>query len=340
MHLARFKKVDLGHFPTRIEKMENLTRLLGGPDLYIKRDDCTGLATGGNKTRKLEYLVADAIDKGADTLVTQGATQSNHVRQTAAAARKFGMRCFALLERRVTNMGDGYEAAGNVLLDDMLRCEYDFRPEGLDMNAEAEALGESLREKGMKPYVIPGGGSNPIGALGYAGCAAELVQQADGQGLRIDTIVHATGSAGTQAGLVAGLDALNAPIDVIGISVRADREKQIANVHGLAGRTSELLGVKGELGRDLVEAYDDYVGPGYGQPTDEMVDAIATLAAEEGIFLDPVYSGKGMAGLIGLVRQGVLKQGRNVLFIHTGGAAALFAYPHLFSRRQQAAQAA
>jgi len=206
----------------------------------------------------------------------------------------------------------------------------------MDMNAEAAKLGDELREKGARPYVIPGGGSNPIGALGYASAAAELVQQADTSGLKIDKIVHATGSAGTQAGLVAGLHSLSAPIDVIGISVRAERTKQIANVHKLAVETAELIGTKHELGVDLIEAVDDYVGPGYGQPTDEMVDAIAMLAAEEGIFLDPVYSGKGMAGLIGLVRNGTLKKGETVVFIHTGGSAALFAYQHLFSRQSAA----
>ena len=336
MHLARFDRVRLGHFPTPLERMENLSRCLGGPEIWIKRDDCTGLATGGNKTRKLEYLVGDAIRAGADTLVTQGATQSNHVRQTAAAARRVGMKCHALLERRVTNMGDQYEAAGNVLLDDMLKCDYDFRPEGLNMNAEAQALGETLREKGAKPYVIPGGGSNPIGALGYANAAYELIHQADDIGLRIDKIVHATGSAGTQAGLLAGLHAINAPVDVLGISVRAKREAQIGNVHKLACETAELIGARGELPLGTVEAFDGYVGDGYGQPTDEMVDAIGLLAAEEGIFLDPVYSGKGMAGLIGLIRQGVIGKDEKVVFIHTGGSAALFAYSHLFSRQRAA----
>ena len=331
MHLARFARVSLGHFPTPLERLDNLSKALGGPDIYIKRDDCTGLATGGNKTRKLEFLVAEALAKGADTLVTQGATQSNHVRQTAAAARRVGLECHALLERRVTNMGDGYEQAGNVLLDDLLCCRYEFRDEGLDMNAEAESLGERLREQGRTPYVIPGGGSNPVGALGYAACAAELVHQADERGLRVDRVLHATGSAGTQAGLVAGLHALNAPIEVIGISVRAAREKQIDNVHKLSCATSELLGVRDAPERALVQVYDDYVGPGYGQPTDAMVAAIRLLAAEEGIFLDPVYSGKGMAGLIDLVRNGSLRKGETVVFIHTGGSAALFAYPHLFA---------
>ena len=333
MHLARFKRISLGHFPTPLEKMENLTKRLGGPQLWIKRDDCTGLATGGNKTRKLEFLVADAIAKGADTLVTQGATQSNHVRQTAAAARKVGMKCFALLERRVTNQGDQYDSAGNVLLDDMLKCEYEFRDAGLDMNAEGQAYTDQLAEKGHKTYFIPGGGSNALGALGYVHAASELVYQADVMGLRIDKLVHATGSAGTQAGLVAAFHAMNTPIDIVGISVRAPKQKQIDNVHKLACATADLIGARGEVPRAMVEAFDDYVGPGYGQPTDEMVDAISILASEEGIFLDPVYSGKGLAGLIGLIQKGYFKKDENVVFLHTGGATGLFAYQHLFSKQ-------
>ena len=253
MHLARFKRISLGHFPTPLERMDNLTNRLGGPQLWIKRDDCTGLATGGNKTRKLEFLVADAIAQGADTLVTQGATQSNHVRQTAAAARKHGMKCFALLEKRVTNQGADYEVAGNVLLDDLLRCEYEFRDEGLDMNAEGQAFADQLAEKGHKTYFIPGGGSNAIGALGYANAASELVYQADQMGLRIDKLVHATGSAGTQAGLVAGFHAMNTPIDIVGISVRAPKQKQIDNVYNLACKTAELIGNRGDLPRSMVE---------------------------------------------------------------------------------------
>jgi len=333
MHLARFKRISLGHFPTPLERLDNLTKHLGGPEIWIKRDDCTGLATGGNKTRKLEFLVAQAIAEGADTLVTQGATQSNHVRQTAAAARKMGMGCHALLERRVTNQGDQYETAGNVLLDDMLKCDYHFCDENADMNGEGLKLAESLREKGLKPHFIPGGGSNAIGALGYANAAQELVYQADMMGLRIDKVVHATGSAGTQAGLVAGFTALNAPIPVIGISVRAAKAAQIANVHKLACATHELLGTRGDLGVDLIEAHDGYVGSGYGQPTDAMVDAISLLASLEGIFLDPVYSGKGMAGLIGLINKGYFKQDEKIVFLHTGGSSGLFAYSHLFSKQ-------
>jgi L-cysteate sulfo-lyase len=326
MHLARFKKVRLGHFPTPLEKLENLSRHLGGPDIWIKRDDCTGLATGGNKTRKLEYLVGEALALGADTLVTQGATQSNHVRQTAAAACLHGLGCRALLERRVTDKGEDYERSGNVLLDDLLGCRYESRPAGLDMNREAELLGERLRAEGLRPYVIPGGGSNTVGALGYVECASELVSQADALGLRIDKIVHATGSTGTQAGLVAGLDAISAPIEVVGISVRAPRDRQIENVYRLAAETSSMLGVRGTLPREKVIAHDDQVGPGYGQPTPQMIEAIRMLARLEGIFLDPVYSGKGMAGLIARVRSGEYRKGQTIVFIHTGGAVGLFAY--------------
>lgn len=330
MHLARFPRYRLGHFPTPLERLDRLTEALGGPEIWIKRDDCTGLASGGNKTRKLEFLVAAALAEGADTLVTQGATQSNHVRQTAAAACRAGLECHALLERRVTNQGVDYEVAGNVLLDGMMECQIDFRPEGLDMNAEAEALAETLRAQGRKPYVIPGGGSNPVGALGYAACAEELVWQADAEGLRIDHVVHATGSAGTQAGLLAGLYALNAPIPVTGFSVRAPRAKQIDNVHALAVRTAALIGARGELPREMVVAHDDQVGPGYGQPTEAMVDAILLLARLEGILLDPVYSGKGFAGMLAMIRAGVFGKNERVVFLHTGGSVALFAYGHLF----------
>lgn len=336
MHLARFPRYRLGHFPTPLERLDRLTAELGGPEIWIKRDDCTGLASGGNKTRKLEFLLADALAQGADTLVTQGATQSNHVRQTAAAACRAGLDCHALLERRVTNQGADYEDAGNVLLDVMMGCSFDFRPEGLDMNAEAEALAEQLRAKGRKPYVIPGGGSNPVGALGYAACAEELVAQADAEGLRIDHIVHATGSAGTQAGLVAGLFAMNAPIPVTGHSVRAPREKQIDNVHKLAVRTAELLGARGDLPREMVVAHDEQVGPGYGQPTGEMVDAMLLLARMEGILLDPVYSGKGFAGLVAMIRAGAFSKSDRVVFLHTGGSVALFAYGHLFNNQKAA----
>ena len=330
MHLSHFPRARLCHTPTPLEPMENLTRLLGGPQLYVKRDDCTGLATGGNKTRKLDFLMGEAIAQGADCIVTQGAVQSNHARQCAAAAAKLGMSCHILLERRVPGVSEEYERTGNVFLDRLCGAEVSFRPSGLDMNAEAREYAEELRDTGIKPYFIPGGGSNRVGALGYVDCALELLYQANERGLRIDYVVHATGSTGTQAGLVAGLEGMNTGIKVYGISVRMPKDKQEAAVYKLACETAEFVGIKGGVARESIVADGGYVGPGYGQPTDAMVEAINLAAREEGILLDPVYSGKGMAGLIGLVRGGFFSNDQNVVFLHTGGSAALFAYQKLF----------
>ena len=310
--------------------MTRLTKLLGGPQLYVKRDDCTGLATGGNKTRKLDFLMGDALARGADSIITQGAVQSNHVRQTSAAAAKLGLKCHVLLERRVPGVSTDYETTGNVFLDRLYGAEIEFRPAGADLNLACDEVADQLRQDGAKPYVIPGGGSNPIGALGYASCALEILTQANDMGLRVDHIVHATGSAGTQAGLVAGLEGCNAGIGVQGISVRNPKVKQEETVYRLASETADYLGIQGGIARERVIADDGYVGPGYGQATPEMVEAVKLMALNEGILLDPVYSGKGMAGLIDLVRRGVFTEQDNVVFLHTGGAAALFAYQDLF----------
>jgi L-cysteate sulfo-lyase len=331
MHLSRFPRVTLSHAPTPLEHLPRLSRHLGGPEIFIKRDDCTGLASGGNKTRKLEFLLGDALEKGATHLVTQGATQSNHVRQTAAAAAKFGLRCTALLETRVADAAPEYYANGNVLLDRLFDCALETRPAGLDMNHELIAVGERLAAAGEKPYLIPGGGSNAIGALGYVACAQELLMQANERRLRIDHVVHATGSCGTQAGLLAGLLGMNSGIPVLGIGVRAPRDKQEANVHALLKQTWEHLGLPGEPARDAVRANCDYVGAGYGIATPGMIEAVEMLARLEGILLDPVYSGKGMAGLIDLIRRGEFKQGENLVFVHTGGSAGLFGYRGTFA---------
>jgi L-cysteate sulfo-lyase len=330
MHLAKFPRVKLGHLMTPLEFMPRLTELLGGPNLYIKRDDCTGLATGGNKTRKLEFLLADALTKGADTVITQGATQSNHARQTAAAAAKLGLACEILLEDRTGFRDRPYLKSGNVLLDQLLGAPTRTYAGGTDMNAKMEEVAAEVRARGGRPYVIPGGGSNSIGALGYVDCALELLVQANQQQLRIDRVVHATGSAGTQAGLVVGFEAMNSGIEVLGIGVRAAREAQEASVYKLASETADRLGVAGGIRRDRVHANCDYVGEGYGLPTASMVEAVSVLARYEGILLDPVYSGKGMAGLIDLVRMGAFSKGENVVFVHTGGSAALFGYPDAF----------
>jgi len=312
-----------------VEDMPRLSATLGGPRLWIKRDDCTGLATGGNKTRKLEFLIAAALDEGADMVVTQGAVQSNHVRQTAAAACKFGLDCHALLERRVPDKGSDYEQTGNVLFDQIFNTSIEFRPAGLDMNAEAMAVTERLRAEGRKPYFIPGGGSNEIGALGYVSTAQELLGQIEAQGLDVKWVVLATGSAGTHAGLVAGFHALGCDIPIMGISVRQPHDVQVENVYKLAVKTAALLTDK-PLDRSKVLVDDGYVGPGYGIPTEGTIAAISTLARHEGILLDPVYSGKGMAGLIGQVESGQITAEGDVVFLHTGGAVSLFAYEDQF----------
>ncbi|MGM0561252.1 MAG: D-cysteine desulfhydrase [Pseudomonadota bacterium] len=330
MNLARFPRVRLGHLPTPLEPMERLSKHLGGPNLWIKRDDCTGLASGGNKTRKLEFLMADALEQGADTVITQGATQSNHARQTAAAAAKLGLACHILLENRTGSDDPSYVHNGNVLLDQLHGASIAKRPAGADMQAEMEKLAEALRGQGRKPYVIPGGGSNPVGALGYVNASLELLNQSVDMGLRVDHLVHATGSAGTQAGLVTGLKALNSQIPVLGIGVRAPKDKQEENVFVLAERTSTHLGLDGVVRREDVVANCDYVGEGYGIPTDSMVEAVKLLAQQEGILLDPVYSGKGFAGLLDLIGKGHFDKNDNVVFLHTGGSVALFGYPDIY----------
>ncbi len=340
MHFSRFPRVHLAHLPTALEPMDRLSETLGGPRVWIKRDDCTGLSTGGNKTRKLEFLMAEAAAQGADLVITQGATQSNHARQTAAFAARMGMDCHILLEDRTGSNDVDYNTNGNVFLDYLHGATAEKRPGGLDMNAEMEAVAETFRAKGRNVYTIPGGGSNPTGALGYANAAMELVQQANAMGLKIDRIVHATGSAGTQAGLIVGLKAINADIPLLGIGVRAPRPKQEENVYNLAIATAEKLGCPGVVARDDIVANTDYVGEGYGIPTPECLQAIEMFARLEGILLDPVYSGKGGAGLVDLIRKGEFAGDENIVFLHTGGAVALFGYTGAFGYDRPAVQAA
>ncbi len=331
MHLARFPRVFLAHLPTPLERLDRLSRELGGPEIWIKRDDCTGLSTGGNKTRKLEFLMAEAIAQGADTVMTQGATQSNHARQTAAFAAKLGLKCHILLEDRTGSNDANYNRNGNVLLDHLHGATTSKRQGGLDMQAEMELVANRLRAEGRKVYVIPGGGSNPTGALGYVNCAFEIVSQANDRGLAIDRIVTATGSAGTQAGLITGLKAMNAGIPLTGIGVRAPKEKQEENVYNLAVKTAEKLGCPGVVQRSDVVADSSYVGSGYGIPREDTLEAIRMFAQLEAILLDPVYSGKGAAGLIDYCRKGRFKKGERVVFLHTGGSAALFGYDSYFA---------
>ncbi|HEY2177888.1 MAG TPA: D-cysteine desulfhydrase [Caulobacteraceae bacterium] len=329
MNLARFPRRRYTPAPTPIEPLKALSRALGGPEIWIKRDDLLGLAAGGNKTRKLEFLVADALENGCDTLITTGAVQSNHCRLTLAAAAREGLKCALVLEERVPGSYDAW-ASGNNFLFDLLGVETVSVVEaGADLNAAMNALAGDLKGRKRKAYVIPGGGSNALGALGYVACAQELVGQMFDAALPIDHIVCASGSAGTHAGLLAGLAGLNAEIPVIGINVRRPRAEQERNVYALAKDCADLLGVVATP-RRTVTALDDWVGPGYSLPTPEMVEAVRMVASLEGVLLDPVYTGKAMAGLIALARQGRWKSDERVLFLHTGGSPALFAYQDAF----------
>ena len=326
MLLSRFPRVSLAHLPTPLEYLPRLSEHLGGPDIYVKRDDCTGLGTGGNKTRKLEFLVADAIQKNADVIITQGAVQSNHARQTAAAACKVGMECELIFEKRVKDADDAYQNSGNVLLDRIFGANIREVAKGSDMNAAMDALADELRAKGKTPYIIPGGGSNTIGALGYIDCALELMSQANRDGIVIDHVVHATGSAGTQAGLVVGLKATSSNIPLLGIGVNAPKDIQEEKVWKLAVETAEYVGAPGCVHREDIVANCDYVGDGYGVPTQAMNDAVMLLARLEGLLFDPVYSGKGLAGMIDLVKTGYFGDAGSIVFVHTGGVAGLFGY--------------
>ncbi len=326
MHLARFPRRRYTQGWTPIEKLERFSTLLGGPDIYIKRDDLLGLAGGGNKTRKLEFLVADALAKGADTLVTCGAVQSNHCRLTLAAAVKEGLKCRLVLEERVANSYSP-DASGNNFLFRLLGVEaVTVVKAGVDLAAEMQKVADQVAALGRKAYIIPGGGSNPLGALGYVSCAEEILAQSYDLGIRLDHVVCASGSTGTHAGLICGLIGNNSHIPLTGINVRRTREEQEPNVYKLAQEVACLLNIQGGIPRDAITALGDWVGPGYSLPTPEMVEAVRMLAQVEGILLDPVYTGKTMAGLMALVRRGTFKKGEHVLFVHTGGAPALYAY--------------
>jgi D-cysteine desulfhydrase len=306
--------------------LEHLSEHLGGPDIYIKRDDLLGLTAGGNKTRKLEFLVADALAQGADTLITVGAVQSNHCRLTLAAAVKEGLKCRLVLEERVP---DSYkpDASGNNFLYHLLGVEkIKVVKGGADLAGAMQEVADELASEGREGYIIPGGGSTPLGALGYVACAEEILGQAFDLGLTFDHIVCASGSGGTHAGLVTGLIGNSSHLPVSGISVRAKKEPQEEKLHKLAEGTAELAGVRVNIPREAFTVFDDYTGPGYSLPTEGMVEAVQLLARLEGILLDPVYTGKAMAGLIDLVRRGHFKKDEKVLFLHTGGSPALYAY--------------
>jgi L-cysteate sulfo-lyase len=324
--LAALPRVSLAHLPTPIERWDRLSEWLGGPTVWAKRDDLTGLGLGGNKVRKLEFLLGEALAQGADVVLATGVVQSNHARQTAAAAAKLGIECRLLLaSNRVARSDTDYTQSGNVLLDRLFEAEIELVSWEIDLNAALEALADRLRRQGRKPYVVPYGGSTPTGAMGYAAFVVELIDQLDS--IPFGHLVLASGSGGTQGGIVAAAAALAPHLSVLGIDVDAEADRVANDARHLAEATAERLGVE----PGTVEVVPGFAGPGYGVVTESTVEAIRTIARLEGAVLDPVYSGKAMAGLIGLVRQGRLAAGEDVLFLHTGGVPALFAYRPVFS---------
>ncbi len=324
--LSRFERLGLAHLPTPLEPMKRLTAHLGGPRLWVKREDCTGLGMGGNKLRKLDYVLRAAIDAGADTLVSGGVVQSNSQRQVAAAAAKLGLAChLAVYHGRLAPPSAEYEKTGNALLNRLFGATLHDVPWNGDRNGAIRGLSERLREQGRKPFVVPYGVSDPMGAVAYASTIVEIAQQCD---VPPTAIVHCTGSAGTQAGLVVGARTALPGTRIVGIDIDAEPERVRADVLTYGRAAAGLLGLP--FDDDDVEVVAGHAGPAYGVPHAATIEAIRLGAALEGLVLDPVYSGKGMAGLIALIRGGRWTAGQDIVFIHTGGAPALFAYRHLF----------
>ena len=324
--LAQHPRVQLAHAPTPLDYLPRLTEYLQGPTIFVKRDDCTGLATGGNKTRKLEFLLGAALAQGCDSLVTVGGLQSNHARQTAAAAAKAGLGCELLLQDITAAPQGNYEYNGNVLLDELLGARVHRYAAHAFMSEELDKFVAKMRENGKKPYPVPLGGSNAIGALGYVVAVQELLVQCVERGIAATHLVVATGSAGTQAGILAGLAAANSDLRVIGVNVSTTAAAQRQKVLKLTLETCALLGVS-PPSEESVICNDGYYLPGYGVPNAAMVHAVHLVAEKEGLLLDPVYTGKAMAGLLDMVHSTEIDADATVVFLHTGGSAGLFAYP-------------
>lgn len=315
-------RLRLAHLPTPFEEMPNLTQRLKGPRLLIKRDDQTGLAAGGNKIRKLGYLMADALAQGADTIVTLGAAQSNHARQTAAAAAKLGLKALLLLTGEEPLFHNG-----NLLLDELLGAAVRWMGPPSHLSPERiTAVLEELKQAGQKPYLVPLGGSNEVGVWGYIQALGELLDQLEESGVEADHLVVATGSGGTQVGLTLGAKIYGYAGEIIGISVSRPREELLSHLVSLAQATVARWEFDLSLDRDDFKVYDDYLGEGYGVLGPPEVEAIRLAARTESILLDPVYTGRAMAGLLDLIQKETLPPEETVIFWHTGGAPALFAY--------------
>ena len=331
MNLAKIPRRGYLQGPTPIEPLKNFSQALGGNvNFWIKRDDLLPGCGGGNKTRKLDFSFAEAIAEGADTVITCGAIQSNHCRLTLGWAVKERMDCHLILEERVKNSYNPDASGNNFLFKLMGVKSLTVVPGGSDMKAEMQKLANKLSAEGRVPYVIPGGASNAVGATGYVACAQEILQQAFEMRLNFDHLVVPSGSAGTHAGILVGIAGNNGGIPVSGINVSRKKQDQEEIVFELAKLAADKVGAQGAVSRNSVNCFDEFVGPGYSLPTEGMIEAVKLLAATEAILLDPVYTGKVMAGCIALSRQGYFDSCENVLFLHTGGSPALYAYLESF----------
>lgn len=330
MNLAPFPRRRYTSTYTPIEKLERFSKVLGGPSIYMKRDDLLGLTAGGNKTRKLEFLMADALKQGADTIITCGGIQSNHCRLTLAAAVKENLKCILVLEEGVEESTEP-NFNGNYFLYHLLGAEnIKVVPNGSDLLKEMELIAEGISREGRRPYLIPVGGSNVIGATGYTACAQEILTQIFDQELHFDAVICVSGSGGMQAGLITGFYGNHSGIPVMGINVSRGKAAQEEKVYKLVSETAAHHGLPNSITRDAVTCFDEYVGPGYAIPTPEMIEAVKLMAKTEGILLDPVYTGKAAAGLIDLIQKGHFGKEDNILFVHSGGSPALYANTSLF----------
>ena len=337
MGVEKLRKVKLGNYPTPLEKMDNMTKLLGKGDLYIKRDDTTGPAFGGNKTRKLEYLIREAIDTGCTAVLTVGGTQTNHGRTTVGAAVKYGLKPILVLSGKDT----GY-LSGNLNLDAMMGADIYFVSDPSKQKEVIADVCKKYEEQGDKVYVIPGGGSNPVGAVGYIMSVKEILDQMKEQDIKIDHLICTVGSMGTFGGMILGAKYFNAPFDVIAVPVspapKGDKEKRVAE---FVNKVSETYDMGITITPEEVKiAYgpDDapYSGERYNKPDPITREAIITLAMNEGIFLDPTYTGKTFRAFLDIVKEGdLVKEGETALFLHTGGAMALWTKEHLDDMQDQ-----
>jgi L-cysteate sulfo-lyase len=313
--------------------MPRLSAYLGGPKLFVKRDDCTGLGLGGNKLRKLEYILAAALADGADCVVCGGVVQSNVARQVAAACAKLGLEChLGIMHGRVQGTEPAYDVSGNILLNRLFGAIIHDIPWNEDRNLHLRAIETELRRAGRRPYFVPYGASDALGAMGYAQGMIELLDQCSALGIAPTHLVHTSGSGGTQAGIAAMLAALGHPFQCVSIDVDAQPERVAADVRRIGRAAAEMLGIAASWDDERVEVVSGYAGPAYGVPDDGTLEAIALAARLEALALDPVYTGKGMAGLIGLVRSGRFTAQHTVIWLHTGGTPGLFAYPSVMAQ--------